>query len=510
VIEGFASPEKTRSWTRLHPEIAFREMGETGLSVSQAGFGCYRVTVDVPRHKNALEKALTSGINLVDTSTNYADGGSETLVGRVLTDLIKGKTLTRQQLVVVSKAGYVQGENYDLGRERAARGNPFSEMVDFGRGLAHCIHPDFLADQLQRSRSRMNLATLDFYLLHNPEYYLEWAVRQGMEIDAARSEYERRLRAAFTFLEEMVEKEYIRYYGVSSNTLPEPSDHPEFTSLEELWRIAGSISREHHFRLIQMPFNLLERGAALQQNQSGDKTVLALAHELKLAVLVNRPLNAFTGDKLMRLADLAISRRQPTGEIIRHIQLLGRSEKVLPKKFLPSLNLPVPLQNRIKEQLAVGDVLKHHWRNFGTYDRWRDVKNGNILPRLQGVMDFLTPHKSKVEGLSGWMADHTGRLETALDAVESIYSEAAAVEAGRLAMAAADADTDWAAADTLSRKAVCALRSTTGVTSVLVGMRKEAYVADVLAGLKLSIPEKPRTESWKRLDRNAWSVDRKT
>jgi hypothetical protein len=252
-----------------------------------------------------------------------------------------------------------------------------------------------------------------------------------------------------------------------------------------------------------MPFNLLERGAALQRNQPGDKTVLALAHELKLAVLVNRPLNAFTGDKLIRLADLAISRRQPTGEIIRHIQLLGRSEKVLPKKFLPRLNLPVPLQNRIKEQLAVGDVLKHHWRHFGTYERWRDVKNGNILPRLQGVMDFLSPHKSSVEGLADWMADHTRRLETALNAVESIYSEAAAVETGRLALAVADADPDWAAADTLSRKAVSALRATTGVTSVLVGMRKEAYVADVLAGLKLNLPQKPRTESWKRLAENA-------
>jgi len=499
MIEGFASPDRTGELAQAFPLVPYRALGATGLAVSRAGFGCYRVTVDVPRHQRALEKALTEGINLVDTSTNYADGGSEALVGRILTDLAARGTLTREQIVVVSKVGYLQGKNYERGRERAARGNPFQEMVDFGGGLAHCIHPEFLADQLARSRERLNLGTLDFYLLHNPEYYLEWAGKQAADPAAARSEYERRLRAAFVFLEEMVEKGYIRHYGVSSNTFPEPADHPDFTSLEALLGIAESISRDHHFALVQMPFNLLERGAVLTPNQSGDKSVLALAGERNMAVLVNRPLNAFTGNTLMRLADLPISRRQPTEEIVRQIQLLGRSEKLLSKKFLQGLGLPVPLQNRIKEQLAIGDVLKHHWRNFGSYGRWREVKNGNILPRFQGVMDFLAPREAAVEGLEDWMSDHAARLETALNAVESIYSESASLEARRLSQAVADADPDWTAADTLSRKAVCALRSTAGVTSVLVGMRKEAYVDDVLAGLLLPMAEKPRTKSWKRL-----------
>jgi len=112
---------------------------------------------------------------LIDTSANYADGGSETLVGQVLGKLIDSGELARDEVVVVSKVGYLQGQNYALSPERKQQGRPFPELVEYGEGLEHCIHPDFLRDQLNRSLERLNLETLDFYLLHNPEYYLEWA-----------------------------------------------------------------------------------------------------------------------------------------------------------------------------------------------------------------------------------------------------------------------------------------------------------------------------------------------
>ncbi len=68
MMEGFATPEATCEVARSHPGMAYRTVGTTGLTTSQAGFGCYRVTVEVPRHQHAMEKALTGGINLVDTS----------------------------------------------------------------------------------------------------------------------------------------------------------------------------------------------------------------------------------------------------------------------------------------------------------------------------------------------------------------------------------------------------------------------------------------------------------
>ena len=48
------------------------------------GFGSYRIDAHTPEHAAALEKALFGGVNLIDTSTNYADGSSETCIGNVL------------------------------------------------------------------------------------------------------------------------------------------------------------------------------------------------------------------------------------------------------------------------------------------------------------------------------------------------------------------------------------------------------------------------------------------
>ena len=45
------------------------------------------------------------------------------------------------------------------------------------------------------------------------------------------------------------------------------------------------------------------------------------------------------------------------------------------------------------------------------------------------------------------------------------------------------ADADWAEAATLSQMALRALRSTLGITTVLVGMRQESYVDDVIEEL---------------------------
>jgi len=61
------------------------------------------------------------------------------------------------------------------------------------------------------------------------------------------------------------------------------------------------------------------------------------------------------------------------------------------------------------------------------------------------------------------------------------------------------ADDHWAQAGTLSQLALRALRSTAGVSSVLVGMRREAYVADVVAELERPAEQAERTDSWQRM-----------
>jgi aryl-alcohol dehydrogenase-like predicted oxidoreductase len=395
--------------------------------------------------------------------------------------------------------GYLQGRNYALSRERRQQGNPFPELVEYGEGLEHCIHPEFLRDQLSRSLERLNLETLDFYLLHNPEYYLEWAYKTGQPLEPARAEYYRRIKGAFEYLEDEVARGRIRYYGVSSNTFVTAADQPDFTCLETIWEIAETLDSRHHFRLAQLPFNLLEPGAVLENNQPGGDSVLEFAQRKELGVLVNRPLNAFYRNQLFRLAEVPDVEIQPKEEIVRKIQFLSKSEKSLWMKILPALKVPPGLQTRIKEQMAIGDALKHHWLNFGSYEHWRQFKTGNLLPRIQGVMDFLEPYRNQNEELSKWSVSHHQRIEDAFEAVASLYAAEAALKVDRTRRAVAATDPDWASEGTLSQKALRAIRSTAAVSCVLVGMRREAYVTDVIAELQRSVKQDSRIESWQKL-----------
>lgn len=170
MLQGFATGAGTGEYSKRFAALSYQRLGRTGLSASGAGFGGYRVDDRVPEHRQALAQALQSGINVVDTSANYADGGSERLIGNVLNDLAAQGKVGRDEVIVVSKGGYLQGENYDLSQKRREEGRPFPELVAYGEGLEHCIHPRFLAEQISKSLERLKLEAIDCYLLHNPEY----------------------------------------------------------------------------------------------------------------------------------------------------------------------------------------------------------------------------------------------------------------------------------------------------------------------------------------------------
>lgn len=497
---GCATAEGTASFAERFEAIDYHVLGSTGLRCSPAGFGGYRIAAGVDDHEKALRFALQNGVNLIDTSANYADGDSERLIGEVLESLMESEELRRDQVIVVSKGGYLQGSNYLASQERKAAGQGFADLVEYAEGLEHCIHPDFLDEQLTLSLQRLNLETLDVYLLHNPEYYLGWAAKQGMAVNAAREEFYLRIQKALAFLETAVAAGRIRAYGISSNTFPAPEGHAEFISLERVWHIAREVvapeTGNHHFGVIQFPMNLLESGAALEQNQSDGQTLLELARTLQLGCLVNRPLNAFGDNRMFRLAEVAGSGRYTDDDITRAIGYLNRSEKKLWRKLLPDMNLPRPLYNRIKEQASVADQLKHYWRNFGSYERWRQVKDGVFLPRVQGVIQYCRQQGAGIEDLEAWADNHQKLLASALKAVGSLYVEAAQRQIKALREQVKAADTDWAAADSLSRIAVRALRSTLGVGCVLVGMRRKAYVEDVLKELGQAIEPAERQAAW--------------
>jgi aryl-alcohol dehydrogenase-like predicted oxidoreductase len=401
--------------------------------------------------------------------------------------------------VVVSKVGYLQGENYELSQERKKQGKPFKELVRYADGLEHCIHPEFLEDQLGRSLDRLSLTRLDFYLLHNPEYYLSWAAKNDLALEEAQRQYYNRIERAFQHLETEVERGRIRYYGISSNTFPSPAAEPEFTSLERIWKIAESISSKHHFRLAQLPLNLLETGGVTEKNQASGQSVIEFALNKKIGVLINRPLNAIGANRLVRFAEVQATQAASPNEVAHGIDDLIHSEGVLQQRVLPQLNLTPSLQAQVLEQISIGEVLKQNWHNFGTYERWQELREYYFEPRIKGVVQFMEKQESLPESLFPWMQSHREIVESALRAITSVYQQQAAEKSARIKTQVAAVDADWAEASTLSQMALRALRSTSGISNVLLGMRRESYVDDVVEELGRPVSRKERTESWRKL-----------
>ena len=460
-----ATSEGTKRFHERHRQahdvkyaVAANMLGRTGWSISPVGFGGYRVNDHEPAHADALKLALRMGCNLIDTSTNYTDGGSERLVGRILAEQFASGALNRDEIVVVSKAGYVQGENMTLAVERARKGQPFPEMVEYNENCWHCISPEFLAEQLTRSLARLRLQQLDVFLLHNPEYFLKTAPDHA--------EYYRRLKQAFAYLETEVKKGRIQYYGISSNTFPEAKEADDYTSLETVWELALSheLGPQNHFAVIQFPLNLFESGAAFEENNTG-RTVAALALDKKLGTLVNRPLNAFTDNRMIRLADFPAH----VGE--------GVSDR-----FRAAMTRTTDLESRYKgkaivptQQIAWGHVLKENFGRLAEVTRWKEILEYQILPTRDNALAVLATN-----GFSDWCSEYRSASEELFAAFTALLESETAIQSKGIAARLDRAAPALSTSSTLSRKAIRVYRSIPGINCVLVGMRRPEYVQDAM------------------------------
>jgi len=483
-LRGRATAQGTARYASRFAGHSHSPLGATGLTVSRLGFGGYRTHDRSAEHRAALSKALRSGINLIDTSTNYFDGASERLIGGVLRELIDAGELSRDEILVVSKIGYVQGATYELARERESRGASFPEMVMYEQGLWHCIHPDFLKDQLQRSLDRLELETLDFCLLHNPEYFLSDAARSGLPLERARDEFYGRLQAAFAYLESRVAEGRLVGYGVSSNTLVAPAADGDATSLTRMLAAAREAGgADHHFHVIQLPLNLLESGAVFErkENPDGKQTVLEAAESAGIAVLVNRPLNAFVGGALVRLADAAVEDTDIDFDEqlarVADLEVNFRAEIAPQLQTAPDALDPgeyFRMAERLKA-LQSSLVGLAHWSQVETQILYTARTILSVLDRqLEGGLatrwiDWRDSYLPELEDLLHELRRQAGEKSEALNALLSAAIDPLLPQERR--------------AESLSRKALWAVASTAGVTCVLNGMRSVTYVDDSLGVL---------------------------
>lgn len=279
LIGGSATPEGTTRYAAgLAGRVAsghFRDLA--GLSVSTVGIGTYLGREDAETdiaYQDAVVRALERGINMIDTAVNYRHQRSERAIRTALGTAVGRGLVRRDEVVVATKGGYIPFDGAVPRDPRAWFTQTYLDTGIVGSGDVvggiHCIAPRYLADQIERSRANLGLETVDVYYVHNPESQLE-------EVD--RPEFRRRLRAAFETLEQAVREGKLRRYGTATwNGYRGDPGSPGYLSLEELVGVAREAGgADHHFKVIQLPYNLAMPEAFVRANQPVGGALVPLA-----------------------------------------------------------------------------------------------------------------------------------------------------------------------------------------------------------------------------------------
>jgi aryl-alcohol dehydrogenase-like predicted oxidoreductase len=150
--------------------MQYRDLGATGLRVSEIGLGCGPLGHDPETdYAPLLERALELGINFFDTADFYARSRSEEWLGKALSS-------RRDQVILATKFGTVRKESGELGKDWS--------VANMRRAL-------------DGSLSRLRTDHIDLYQLHSPPP----SVLDSDELLAA--------------LQELKEGGKIRFYGIS-------------------------------------------------------------------------------------------------------------------------------------------------------------------------------------------------------------------------------------------------------------------------------------------------------
>ena len=499
-LSGFASVEATELYFKGFTNIA-HNVWASGLRVSQCGVGTYRMGLQDEHHQHALKKALSSGVNLIDTSTNYMNGSSEQLVGNVLNELCHHSDYNRSQFVIVSKVGYIQGDLLQQVQALREEGAGYSDIVEMNEGLLHCIHPDFIRDQLTHSLDRLGVETLDYLLLHNPEYYLDWGQNHEKPLSSMLGDYYERLDLAFKYLEDEVANGRIKAYGVSSNTLPLSDTHYTFTSLSRIMDLVEAFPNPHHLKMVQFPMNLLEPSAATEHNQDNGDSLLHFANQKQLTTLVNRPLNAFRNGVFMRLVTYRALEGIQESEVLDRIdQLLELAEQFYTEIF-PNLYAVESEKQILDDLFDALASLKDHILKIDTFAQWKDMMQHFFYPRVDHVVQklFQDSH-SENEMLQDWIKQYLIEMEQFFELVSKYYMAKTNIKSGGMLDLVSRTSKEWRVDGSLASTAVRALRSTEGVSAVLVGMRRVEYVEEMVSELCVNVPLKDRSSTWTILD----------
>ncbi|WP_246984608.1 aldo/keto reductase [Halorientalis marina] len=128
----------------------YRELGSSGVEVSEVGFGAWVVGTDWwgdrsrEQAVDMVQHALDRGVTFFDTGDVYGHGDSEELVGEALGE-------HREEVTVSTKVGY-----------------DFYNNPQAGHGeLPKRVDPEWIRTALDRSLDRLDMDYVDVLMLHN-------------------------------------------------------------------------------------------------------------------------------------------------------------------------------------------------------------------------------------------------------------------------------------------------------------------------------------------------------
>lgn len=292
-ITGYATPKETKKFAQQSSALESNYKEFAGLTLSNVGIGTYLGNTDDQTDKmvtEAIIQSVQSGVNVIDTSINYRSQKAERAVGKAAERLIQDNTATREQLFVCTKSGYVTNDaDVDQGFWEYVK----QEYTDTGIIKAdeitssyHCMTPEYLSDQIERSLKNLNMDCIDLAYLHN-------AV-EGQIKDVSQEQFIDNLKDAIKMYEKKRAEGVIRYYGMATwECFRVENTNSQYLSLENIVKIAREIGGEDNgFRFVQLPFNLYYDQILLSKHQTiQNKTVSLLdaASKLKIGIFTSVP-----------------------------------------------------------------------------------------------------------------------------------------------------------------------------------------------------------------------------
>jgi len=301
VLNGYATPNGTKKYVdyaiqkKGKPATHFRVFED--LHLSSIGIGTYLGEITAKDDKaveNAVYQSVRSGaVNVIDTAINYRAMRSEKSVGRGLSSLIYDGIISRDQVFICTKNGYITNDGdypaIDVMEylDKMYISTGIITLDDISSGY-NVLNPAYIERCIDKSLLNMHLGTIDLVYVHNA--FESWYQ------DISKEEFTQMLEKVFEVYEKYRSNNKIRYYGMATWTcFRVPPDNKEYLSLEEVVRLAEKIGgNEHGFRFIQLPYNLAYSEALLLKNQTvGDEknlNILEAAAKLNIGIFTSIPL----------------------------------------------------------------------------------------------------------------------------------------------------------------------------------------------------------------------------